>query len=61
MTTEPQNTESRSDVPNGTTGTRGPVVRSDHLLQGHRELRIVHGSEVYRLLVTRNNKLILQK
>ncbi|MHB8866235.1 MAG: hemin uptake protein HemP [Pirellulaceae bacterium] len=37
------------------------IVRSEDLLQGHRELMIVHGQEVYRLLCTRNNKLILQK
>jgi hemin uptake protein HemP len=38
-----------------------PTVRSEELLRGGRELFIVHNSEVYRLLVTRNNKLILQK
>jgi hemin uptake protein HemP len=37
------------------------VVRSDELLQGARELFIVHGNQVYRLLRTRNDKLILQK
>ncbi|OHB82234.1 MAG: hypothetical protein A2W31_02770 [Planctomycetes bacterium RBG_16_64_10] len=37
------------------------VVRSDELLQGKRELFIVHGNQVYRLLRTRNDKLILQK
>lgn len=37
------------------------VVRSDELLQGQRELRIIHGQDVYRLFCTRNNKLILQK
>jgi hemin uptake protein HemP len=38
-----------------------PTVRSEELLQGARELRIRHGGEVYRLQLTRNNKLILQK
>ncbi len=38
-----------------------PVLRSEDLLQGHREVLIVHGNDVYRLLCTRNNKLILQK
>jgi hemin uptake protein HemP len=38
-----------------------PVLRSEDLLQGHREVMILHGNEVYRLLCTRNNKLILQK
>jgi hemin uptake protein HemP len=38
-----------------------PLVSSDVLLGGRRELHIVHGQEVYRLMLTRNNKLILQK
>ena len=38
-----------------------PILRSEDLLQGRREVMIVHGNEVYRLLCTRNNKLILQK
>ena len=38
-----------------------PILRSEDLLQGHREVLILHGSEVYRLLCTRNGKLILQK
>ena len=37
------------------------TVRSEDLLQGSRELLIVHGTETYRLLRTRNDKLILQK
>jgi len=37
------------------------AVRSEEILQGHKEVRIVHEGEVYRLLVTRNGKLILQK
>lgn len=37
------------------------VVDSEELLQGQRELLIVHAGQVYRLLRTRNNKLILQK
>lgn len=36
-------------------------VRSDVLLQGDRELQIIHGEEVYRLSVTRQGKLILHK
>jgi hemin uptake protein HemP len=40
---------------------RVPTVRSEQLLQGGREVRIVHSGQVYRLQVTRNNKLILQK
>lgn len=37
------------------------MVRSDELFQGKRELWITHGDEVYRLIVTRHKKLILQK
>jgi hemin uptake protein HemP len=38
-----------------------PAVTSDSLLRGGRELVIRHGDETYRLLLTRNNNLILQK
>lgn len=37
------------------------VVHADELLQGHREVFIVHAGQIYRLLRTRNDKLILQK
>lgn len=37
------------------------TIRSEDLLQGSRELLILHGGETYRLLRTRNDKLILQK
>ncbi|NLX57368.1 MAG: hemin uptake protein HemP [Planctomycetaceae bacterium] len=41
----------------------GPArtLDSSQILAGCREVRILHGGETYRLLVTRNNKLILQK
>lgn len=35
--------------------------RSEDLLQGRREILIVHSQEVYRLRLTRNGKLILTK
>lgn len=38
-----------------------PTVRLEDLIGDGRELHITHGEEVYRLIVTRNNKLILQK
>ena len=42
--------------------SKGPrVVSSDHLLRGARELFILHHGETYRLMETRNGKLILQK
>lgn len=37
------------------------MVDSNHLLHGQREILIRHGSEVYRLRHTRNDKLILTK
>lgn len=41
--------------------SRSRIVSSEELLQGQSEMFIVHGSQVYRLLRTRNDKLILQK
>lgn len=38
-----------------------PLLRSEDLLSGSREVFIQHGAETYRLMVTRNGKLILQK
>jgi hemin uptake protein HemP len=37
------------------------VIDSSELLQGQRQILILHDGCVYRLLCTRNNKLILQK
>jgi hemin uptake protein HemP len=37
------------------------LVDSNALLDGHREVLIRHGGEVYRLRHTRNDKLILTK
>lgn len=37
------------------------ILTSDELLQGRRELLITHAGQIYRLLRTRNDKLILQK
>ena len=41
-----------------------PIVRevnSEELFRGQTELLIRHGEEIYRLKLTRNQKLILQK
>jgi len=40
-------------------GTR--TVTSSELLQGSKELLIIHGQYIYRLRETRNGKLILHK
>jgi hemin uptake protein HemP len=37
------------------------TLASADILQGERKVLITHGNEIYRLLVTRNDKLILQK
>lgn len=41
------------------TGIRS--IPSEDLLQGDRQIVIIHHGETYRLLVTRNDKLLLQK
>lgn len=38
-----------------------PSIASTELFQGSRVVVITHAGENYRLLVTRNNRLILQK
>jgi len=45
--------ESKADLPR--------VINSSDLLQGNREVLIEHAGERYRLLLTRNGKLLLQK
>lgn len=49
--------------PNGTSSTRAGrrCVVSDELFRGHRELRILHADQEYRLFVTSKGKLILTK
>jgi hemin uptake protein HemP len=57
--TEPENQQSNPEtaIPNAVPRT----IRLDDLLQGQRDVLIVHGPEVYRLRLTRNGKLILTK
>ncbi|MHC4221305.1 MAG: hemin uptake protein HemP [Planctomycetota bacterium] len=38
-----------------------PVLDSKQLFDGVREIRLRHCSEEYRLILTKNNKLILMK
>lgn len=38
-----------------------PVIDSAQLLADRKEVQIRHGGEIYRLRVTRNGKLILNK
>ncbi len=55
---KPIREESASELPS-------PVslreIDSSSLLQGEKEILIRHGDEVYRLRLTKNGKLILQK
>ena len=37
------------------------ILRSEDLFEGRRQIFIAHGTEIYRLLHTKNGKLILQK
>ncbi len=37
------------------------IHRSEDLFEGRRQVFIAHGTEIYRLLHTKNGKLILQK
>ena len=60
------NSEASGEVPCvcGRTSDRSSIpqtIDSTQLFAGRREVQIVHEGETYRLLVTRNNKLILQK
>ncbi len=38
-----------------------PALNVEQLFDGFREIRLFHGSEEYRLSLTRNDKLILTK
>lgn len=56
-----------TDVPTSATDSKQTVsekailVSAGELFQGKREVRIEHQGIVYRLRITRRNKLILQK
>lgn len=54
---KPENAPTPAESPQ----ERVPEITSAALLAGHREVLIRHGDEVYRLRLTRNGKLILQK
>jgi hemin uptake protein HemP len=47
--------------PSSGTPQRPRTLTSQELLQGAREVLIMHGEETYRLRLTRNGKLILHK
>jgi len=55
----PSDQQSQPDLPPDS-GDK-PVIASEEILRGAREVLIRHADAVYRLCVTRNGKLILQK
>ncbi|MDX1962649.1 MAG: hemin uptake protein HemP [Pirellulales bacterium] len=61
---EPENTPlppHQHPEPPMTSDAQIPVVNSEELLQGQRQVVIKHGESLYRLLLTKSGKLILQK
>ena len=69
MNSLPQQGESGDSSPKGAPdsvagdalGSGQRTIPSEDIFCGHREVTILHGGETYRLLHTRNGKLILQK
>lgn len=57
---EPNDREAPADD-DASTRDAARVIRSEDLFAGERVVRIQHAGEQYRLLITRNNRLILQK
>jgi len=61
MTTNPDPMPAGVTEPQESLNPEPPLIRSEELMQGRRELLIMHCQEVYRLRLTRNGKLILTK
>ena len=62
---EPNDAERQADAARNASGpaNREPtrLIRSEDLFDGERVVLIQHAGEQYRLLITRNDRLILQK
>lgn len=58
---EPEEDASEAGHARGETPTAVRTIPSEDLLCGERQVVILHHGEAYRLLVTRNDKLLLQK
>jgi hemin uptake protein HemP len=54
-----QDHEGRPPASRGRDSSPATAIDSADIFQGAREVQIRHGNTIYRLLVTRNNKLIL--
>jgi hemin uptake protein HemP len=58
----PQNeVDSRAPESDTKEASEPVTIRSEDLLRGASEVRIVHGNDVYRLRLTHNGRLILSK
>lgn len=56
--------DSQQSAPDGASGPQADstrVIRSEEIFAGERVVLIQHAGERYRLLITRNDRLILQK
>ncbi|MGF1582685.1 MAG: hemin uptake protein HemP [Gemmataceae bacterium] len=61
MTELPKQDNSDSPQKEDAPTTPQKTISSSQLFDGEREVHIEHDGEVYRLRITRRNKLILQK
>ncbi len=50
-----------ANISKGDVAKAVPSLKIEKLFNGFREVRLFHGSEEYRLSLTKNNKLILTK
>jgi hemin uptake protein HemP len=58
---QPSKPANGPEAPGGTPDLPVDVVKAEKLFRGKREVQIEHEGVVYRLRITRRNKLILQK
>jgi hemin uptake protein HemP len=56
-----QSTKGENAPTRETSPAQRPMIRSEELFGGRRELGILHGGGMYRLSLTRQGKLILTK
>jgi hemin uptake protein HemP len=63
MTDQPRETPLRQAIETSDRGVgqQPRAISSEELFAGARTIRIQHAGATYRLLITRNNRLILQK
>lgn len=61
MNNSRQNDILRTTEPKPAKARAMPMINSDELFKGAREVKLFHGCEEYRLRITKNQKLILTK